>query len=76
MKNITLSVDDAVYDQSRVIAAQRQTTVSAMVREYLKSLADQQARQEQARQRMLLMIGQFGGKVGRMPSRQERHERD
>ena len=38
MKNITVSVDDETYRLARVRAAERGTSVSAMVREYLKSL--------------------------------------
>jgi hypothetical protein len=39
MKNITLAVDDDVYRMARVVAAERDTSVSALVREYLISLA-------------------------------------
>jgi hypothetical protein len=38
MKNITLSIDDDTYRRARIAAAERSTTVSAMVREYLQSL--------------------------------------
>ncbi|HPC62856.1 MAG TPA: DUF6364 family protein [Verrucomicrobiota bacterium] len=75
MKNITLTVDDELYEQSRIIAAQRKTTVTGLVRDYLKSLSEADARRERARKEILAMIGTFGGKVGRMPSREERHAR-
>ena len=39
MKNITVSVDDETYRQARIIAAERGTSVSAMVREYLGNLS-------------------------------------
>lgn len=39
MKNITVSVDDEVYRRARVKAAERDTSVSAMVRDYLKEVA-------------------------------------
>lgn len=39
MKNITVSVDDDVYRQARVKAAQRDTSVSALVKRYLVDLA-------------------------------------
>jgi plasmid stability protein len=35
MKNITLKVDDATYHKARIRAAQANTSVSAMVREFL-----------------------------------------
>jgi len=40
VKNITVSVDEAVYHAARVTAAQHRTSVSAMVRAYLAALAD------------------------------------
>jgi hypothetical protein len=38
VKNITISIEDEIYEQSRVIAAQRKKTVTGMVREYLQTL--------------------------------------
>ena len=35
MKNITVAIPEAVYTKARVYAAERNTSVSAMVREYL-----------------------------------------
>lgn len=39
MKNITVSVPDRVYRAARIKAAERDTSVSALVAEYLGSLA-------------------------------------
>jgi antitoxin component of RelBE/YafQ-DinJ toxin-antitoxin module len=39
MKNITLSIDDETYRQARIHAAERGTTVSALVRNYLNALS-------------------------------------
>lgn len=75
MKNITISIEDEIYEQSRVIAAQRKKTVTGMVREYLQSLSDAEQRREQARSEILKMIGSFDGKIGRMPSREVRNAR-
>jgi hypothetical protein len=75
VKNITLSVEDELYEQSRVIAAQRRKTVTGLVREYLQSLSDGEQRREQARTEILKMIGSFNGKIGRMPSREVRNAR-
>ena len=75
MKSITLRIDDDLYERSRVLAAPRKTTVTGLVREHLRSLSDAEARREQARREIQAMIGRFGGKVGRMPSREERHAR-
>lgn len=38
MKNITLSVDEETYRAARIAAAERNTTVSALVRDYLRTL--------------------------------------
>ncbi len=38
MKNITVSLPDEVYRRARVMAAERDTSVSALVREFLLSL--------------------------------------
>jgi plasmid stability protein len=39
VKNITVSVDDETYRRARVKAAQRDTSVSALVRHFLVQLA-------------------------------------
>jgi hypothetical protein len=75
VKNITLTVEDTLYEQSRVLAAQRKTTVTGLVREYLQSLSNAEERREQARREILKMIGTFDCKIGRMPTREERNAR-
>lgn len=39
MKNITLSVDEESYRRACIAAAERNTTVSALVRDYLRTFA-------------------------------------
>lgn len=39
MKNITLAIDERVLDEVRVYAAERNTTVNALVRAHLEQLA-------------------------------------
>ena len=48
--NITLSLDESVVRKVRVIAFQKDTTLTAMVREYLTEVAerDAEAKQESA----------------------------
>lgn len=43
MKNITLSVSDEVYRAARIRAAEKGTSVSALVGAYLRSLSEQEA---------------------------------
>ena len=38
MKNITVSVDEETYRRARIVAAERNASVSALVRDYLRSL--------------------------------------
>jgi plasmid stability protein len=38
MSNITLALDENTYRTARIVAAERGTSVSAMVRDYLQSL--------------------------------------
>ena len=38
MKNITVSLDDETYRRARIAAAQRETSVSALVRRFLIEL--------------------------------------
>jgi plasmid stability protein len=56
VKNITVSVPDDVYRRARIQAAERGTSVSALVGEYLRSLSAQavefsrlEAQQQQVR---------------------------
>lgn len=46
MKNITVSVDDEVYRQARIKAAERDTSVSALVKDYLVAFANDEGRFE------------------------------
>ena len=39
MRNITVAIDDETYRRARVAAAERDTSVSALVKAYLQQLA-------------------------------------
>ena len=43
MKNITVSLDDETYRRARVVAAQRDTSVSALVKRFLLELASSES---------------------------------
>jgi len=43
MKNITVTVDDDTYRLARIKAAERDTSVSALVRQFLTELAAEQS---------------------------------
>jgi hypothetical protein len=62
VKNITVSVPDEVYRSARVVAAQRDTSLSALVVAYLERLSgrmDEFARLEALQHEMQAEIGQF-----------------
>ena len=46
MKNITVSLDDETYRRARMMAAQRDTSVSALVRRFLVELASGESETE------------------------------
>jgi plasmid stability protein len=46
MRNITVAVDDDTYKRARIAAAERDTSVSALVRAYLEQLASQETETE------------------------------
>jgi hypothetical protein len=41
VKNITVTVPDAVYREARIRAAERGTSVSALVGEYLRAISEE-----------------------------------
>ena len=65
MKNITLSVDENVLATVRRYAAERSSTVNAMVREYLTNLAAREGRTNRARTRLLQLSGQSQARLGK-----------
>jgi hypothetical protein len=76
MKNITLSVDDEVLAAVRRHAAERNSTVNALVREYLMNLAQHQDRARRARARLRQLSKQSPLRFGKKTwTREELHDR-
>jgi plasmid stability protein len=76
MKNITLSIEDALLDKARIYAAKRGTSVTALVREYLIQIANSDERIQRARAEIRKMSGRDGLAVGdRSWSRDDLHGR-
>jgi plasmid stability protein len=69
MKNITLSVDDATYQHARIVAARRGTSVSAMVRDYLRGLQEREERQNASWKHFWKEFDAAGAEIGERPSR-------
>jgi hypothetical protein len=76
VKNITVSVPDAVYRNARVAAAQHDTSVSSLVVAYLERLSgrmEQFGRLEALQREVQAEIGQF--RAGDRLGRDEVHDR-
>jgi plasmid stability protein len=77
MKNLTVSLDDEVYRRARMRAAERDTSVSAMVRQFLVQLASEESeterlKREEARLRDSIQSFRATDRIGR----DELHRRD
>lgn len=77
MKNITLAIEDEVLDKVRIVAAEKKTTVNALVREFLADLASRDERLAEARKQLLRLMDTSKGRMA--PdwkfNREETHER-
>ncbi len=84
MRNITVSVDEETYRLARVRAAESDTSVSALVREFLEELVHGETREERfarlkrLQDEVLAEIDARGGglRAEDMLSRDELHDRD
>jgi plasmid stability protein len=65
MKNITLSVDEEVLAVVRRRAAELNSSVNALVRDYLTNLAEQENRAGKARARLRELSTQSRGRLGK-----------
>lgn len=65
MRNITLSVEEEVLQAVRRHAAERNSSVNALVREFLSNLAAQEDRASRARARLRELSQQPQGRLGK-----------
>jgi plasmid stability protein len=76
MKNITVTVDDETYRRARIKAAEKDTSVSALVRQFLTEVAADESRDERLRRLEAETRARITDFVaGDMLSRDELHER-
>lgn len=68
MKNITLAVEDNVLAAVRELAAERNTTVNALVRDYLGTLAEQVRKEasDRARKELVRLSEELNSLHGRL----------
>ena len=76
MRNITLSVEDDVLAAARRLAAERNSSVNALVRDYLTTLAALETQAGRARARLRLLSRRSPGRLGKKTwSRDDLHDR-
>ena len=76
MKNITVTVDDEIYQRARIKAAEQNTSVSALVKAYLAKLTEEESdleRRKRLQRETLAAIHTFS--AGDRLSRDEVHDR-
>ena len=71
MRNITISVADDLYRRARIAAAERDTTVTAMLREFLDGLAPGTPGREQQTADLLTALGKGRNRLPIGPLRRE-----
>jgi hypothetical protein len=72
--NLTLAIDDHVLKAARKIAAEQDTTVNQLVREYLERLISD--RRKIAREKLIELMNSGGFEVGPITwTREDLHER-
>ena len=62
--NITLSIDEAVVRVVRLYAAERNSSVNALVREFLTGIANREDRARKARRRIRQLSEQSTARIG------------
>jgi hypothetical protein len=75
-QNITLSIDKELIVRAKILAARRQTSISKMLAEDLKTLVEQSERYDTARKKALFNLKKgfhLGGQ--QIPSREALHDR-
>lgn len=80
MKNITVSVDDKIYHRSRIRAAEKGTSVSALVRRALEDLAGEETEFERLKRVEREVVARLGARRSRFSgsdrlNREDLHDR-
>jgi len=76
MKNVTIALDESLLREARRIAADRSTTLNAMIRGFLEELARRESRAVKARRRIVELCRKTDAEIGpRTWSRDDLHER-
>jgi plasmid stability protein len=62
VRNITLSLDEDTYRMARIAAARRDTSVSALVKQYLQTLAATEAAPEKTSHELETLLGEIASR--------------
>ena len=74
--NVTLTIDEELLIEARVIAARQQTSVSGLIRDHLRRLVKRDRRRDSAWQAVRRLVERPKARLGGpLPSREELHER-
>ena len=77
MRNITVAVDDETYRRARVAAAERDTSVSALVKGFLEQLASHETESERLKRKEREIRSQISAfSASDRLSRDELHRRE
>ena len=75
-QNITLSLEKGLIKKAKIIAAQKETSITRMLGEELKQLIDKEEKYQRAKKKALAQLNtgfHLGGKI--IATREELHER-
>ena len=76
MKNLTLRVEEKALETARRIAAERATSVNALVRDFLADLARTEDRRAEVRRELVELSRASKARIGkRQWNREELHDR-
>jgi hypothetical protein len=76
MKNVTIALDEAMVREARRIAADRATSLNALIRDFLERLTLRESQSRTARVRIAQLCRDAKAEVGeRTWSRDELHDR-
>ena len=76
MKNVTLAVKEQTLRDARRIAAERSTSLNAMIRDFLEDLTRRESRAAEARRRIAQLCRESDAEAGpRDWTRDDLHER-
>jgi len=77
VKNITVSLDDETYRRARMIAAERDTSVSALVKQFLIELAKDESENERLKREERVLRDRITSfRASDRLSRESVHERE